>query len=214
MKTRDRILEKALEMMNEKGLENVSTYDIARALDIRQSNITYYFPAKADIVSALGKRMIEEVNQPFEAVAPHEFSFRYFYRLVDRVMQVHLRYRFFMLNYATIITADPELNDHFIRVLRERPGQQAGLITTLDANGYLKGGEMLPHNDNILYVQNIVAIYWVQEAAIYHAHLSDAEKRRHYLKLFFQAFIPYLTPKGEADLLPLLEEPEPVGEGV
>ncbi len=208
MKTRERILEKALELMNEKGLENVSTYDIARALDIRQSNITYYFPTKSDIINALGKRMIQEVDQPFENVAPHEFSFGYFYRLIDGVMQVHLRYRFLMLNYATVITADRELNDHFIKVLEARPAAFAGIITLLDANGYLKGGEMLPHNKTILYVENIVAIYWVQEAAIYHAHLSDAEKRRHYIKLFFQAFVPYLTPKGEADLLPLLGEPE------
>ncbi len=210
MKTRDRILEKALEMMNEKGQENVSTYDIARALDIRQSNITYYFPAKSNIVNALGKRMIEEVDQAAEAFEPHEFSFRHFYRLVDRVMQVHQRYRFFMLNYAPIITADQELNDHFIGVLHTRPAQQAGLITLLDANGYLRGEEIMPHNDTILYMENILAIYWVQEAAIYHAHLSDAGKRRHYLKLFFQPFVPYLTPKGEADLLPLLGEPEQV----
>jgi hypothetical protein len=63
---------------------------------------------------------------------------------------------------------------------------------------------MLPHNENILYIENMVAIYWVQEAAIYQAHLSDEAKRRHYLKLFFQVFVPYLTPKGEEDLLPLL----------
>ena len=211
MKTRDRILDKALDMLNEKGLENVSTYDIARALDIRQSNITYYFPTKAEIINALGKRMIEEVDKPLEEVALHEFSFRHFYRLVDRVMQVHLRYRFFMLNYAPIITADRELNDYFIKVLEARPAQQAGLITLLDANGYLKGGEMMPHNQTLLYVQNILAIYWVQEAAIYHAHLSDAEKRRHYLKLLFHVFVPYLTPKGEEDLLPLLREAESVG---
>jgi AcrR family transcriptional regulator len=205
MKTKDRILDKALEMMNEKGLENVSTYDIARALNIRQSNITYYFPAKSDIINALGKRMIEEVDQSPGNFAPHEFSFQSFYQLVDRVMQVHLRYRFLMLNYASIITADRELNDHFIQVLKTRPAQQAGLISLLDANGYLKGAEMMPHNENILYLENIVAIYWVQEAAIYHAHLTDDEKRRHYLKLFFQVFVPYLTPKGEENLLSLLQ---------
>jgi hypothetical protein len=120
-------------------------------------------------------------------------------------MQVHLRYRFLMLNYASIITADRELNDHFIQVLKTRPAQQAGLISLLDANGYLKGAEMMPHNENILYLENIVAIYWVQEAAIYHAHLTDDEKRRHYLKLFFQVFVPYLTPKGEENLLSLLQ---------
>jgi AcrR family transcriptional regulator len=204
MKTKERILEKALEMMNEKGLENVSTYDIARALNIRQSNITYYFPSKADIINSLAKRMIEEVDSPFEAFEPHHFSFQYFYRLVDHVMQIHLRYRFLMLNYATIITADRELNDHFIKVLQNRPAQQAALVSLLDANGFLKGYDMLPHNENILYIENMVAIYWVQEAAIYQAHLSDEAKRRHYLKLFFQVFVPYLTPKGEEDLLPLL----------
>jgi AcrR family transcriptional regulator len=210
MKTRDRILEKALEMMNEKGLENVSTYDIARALDIRQSNITYYFPTKSDIVNALGKRMIEEVDQPFEEVAPHAFSFRYFYRLLDRVMQVHQRYRFLLLNYAAIITADRELNDHFIKVLEGRYPLFDGIISLLDQNGFLKGGEMLPHSAPILLMQNMLAVYWIQEAAIYHAHYSDAEKRRHYLKLNFQVFVPYLTPKGEADLFPLLKDQEAV----
>ncbi|MGV3586656.1 MAG: TetR/AcrR family transcriptional regulator [Adhaeribacter sp.] len=204
MKTKDRILDKALEMMNEKGLENVSTYDIARALNIRQSNITYYFPTKLAIINALGKRMIQEVDQPLELVDPSAFSFAFFYQLVDRVMQVHLRYRFLLLNYAPIITADQELNDYFKQVLEGRYAQLDGIITLLDANGYVRGAEMLPHSRNIMLMHNMLAIYWIQESAIYNADKTDEENRRHHLKLLFQTFIPYLTPEGEENLLPLL----------
>ncbi|MDQ4141586.1 MAG: TetR/AcrR family transcriptional regulator [Bacteroidota bacterium] len=204
MNTRDRILDKALEMLNEKGLENVSTYDIARALQIRQSNITYYFPTKSHIINALGKRMVKEVDQPFEAFKPEEFSFAYFYQLADRVMQAHLRYRFLMLNYAPIITADRELNDYFVKVLEGRFAQFDGIIHLLDTNGYVRGEAMLPHSRNLLLMQNMIIIYWVQEGAIYNADKTDEEKRRHYLKLFFQTFVPYLTPKGEENLRPFM----------
>ncbi|MDQ3290435.1 MAG: hypothetical protein M3Q05_04000, partial [Bacteroidota bacterium] len=186
------------------GLENVSTYDLARALQIRQSNITYYFPTKSHIINALGKRMVAEVDQPFGAFEPSEFSFTFFYRLVDRVMQVHLRYRFLMLNYASIIIADRELNDYFVHVLEGRFAQFGGIIMMLDANGYVRGEEMLPHSRNLLLMQNMIIIYWVQEGAIYNADKTDEEKRRHYAKLFFQVFVPYLTPKGEENLKPFM----------
>lgn len=204
MKTKERILAKALEMMNESGIENVSTYDIARALNIRQSNITYYFPTKADIINALFKRMVEEANQLFESIESSKFSFRYYYRSLDHVMQIHLRYRFLFMNYATLITADPELNQYLINVLQTRFPQFEGIIKLLDANGYIEGKEMLTHSSSILLMQNMLIIYWVQESAIYNADKSDEEKRKHYLKLYFQTFIPYLTPKGKENLLPLL----------
>ncbi len=206
MKTKDRILEKALDMMNRQGIENVSTYDMARALKIRQSNITYYFPTKADIINALAKRMIQEVDQPLESVAPGDFSFQSFYRNVDRVMQVHHRYRFLMMNYAPLITADPELNRHFVQVLKTRHAQLEGIIALLDANGYLKGKKMMSYSYPIMLMLNMLGIYWIQESSIYNADQNDETKRKHHLWLFFQIFVPYLTPKGANDLLPLFPD--------
>ncbi len=42
------------------------------------------------------------------------------------------------------------------------------------------------------------------KAAIYHQDKTDVEKRKHFLLLFFQVFIPYLTNKGKKIYLPLL----------
>lgn len=204
MKTKDRILDKALELMNKLGLENVSTYNIAKELEIRQSNITYYFPAKNHIVNALAKRMIADVNDAFASIGNEAFTMKSFYNGIDRVMQVHQKYYFFLMNYATLITADAELNEHFVRVLKTRQPELDGLISLMDSLGYVNGKEMLSHSYYILMMQNILTIFWIQESAIYSAGKTDDEKRKHHLTIFFQTFIPYLTQKGSDELLPLL----------
>lgn len=197
-------MNEALKQMNERGMEHVSTYDMARALGIRQSNITYYFATRADIVNALAKRLIEDANAIVPLGEPGIFSIASFYEMVDKVMRVHQRYKFLLMNYASIITADKELNDHFAKVLKDRPAQFEAIIKMLDANGYVNGSEMLAHSTNITLMLNIIAIYWVQEGAIYLPRLSEKAQRRHYLRLFFQAFIPYLTAKGKKQLETLL----------
>ncbi len=53
MNTRDKILDKALEMFNERGIEYVGLRELASVLGIRVSNITYYFPTKDDLVYEL-----------------------------------------------------------------------------------------------------------------------------------------------------------------
>ncbi|HEY9177427.1 MAG TPA: TetR/AcrR family transcriptional regulator, partial [Flavipsychrobacter sp.] len=204
MKTRDRILDKALELMNTKGLENVSTYDIARALDIRQSNITYYFATKQDIVNALAKRMVVDVDSISVVADPQLFSINAFYTIVEETMKVHEKYRFILMNYAQVITADSELHSHYVQVLKGRPAQFEGMVAMLDANGYVKGNELSVHSQYLTLLLNMTAIYWVQEAAIYMAKKSDKVKRKHHLAIFFQAFVPYMTNKGKKELEILL----------
>src|SRR6476660_9287329 len=48
--TRSKIRDKALEMFNERGIEYVGLRELAGILDMRVSNITYYFPTKDDLV--------------------------------------------------------------------------------------------------------------------------------------------------------------------
>jgi AcrR family transcriptional regulator len=203
MNTKDKILDKALELMNKKGHENISTHDIARALTIRQSNITYYFPTRLDIINALAKLMIVEVDDLPEPNTPEEFSLLALYKMVEYVMNVHLKYRFILMNYAPIITADKELNKHYITVMNRRDEEFKQVITLLEMNRYVKK-DMIQYSSLLMLQVNMIGIYWIQEAAIYNHGKSDEVKRKHYLRLFFLTFIPYLTKKGEEELLPIL----------
>lgn len=187
--------------MNEQGMDQVSTYDIARGLKIRQSNITYYFATKTDIINALAKRMIEEVDAVGKApIQPQDFTFKVFYNLIDMVMKVHQRYRFIFMSYSSIITTDKELNAHFVNVLKGRKAEMDGMITMLDMNGCIRGSEMMPDSHIIMLVLNMLVIYWIQESELYLPGQSQKAKRRHHLRIFFQVFVPYTTEKGKKEL--------------
>jgi len=204
MNTKDRILDKAIGLMNLAGNDAVSTHEIAKKLGIRQSNITYYFPSRMELLSALFKRMVEEVNQPVESIEPANFSFSTFYHSLDRIMQVHERYRFLLMNYGSLITSNPELNAYLINLLERRHQEFEGVLTLLSNNGFIICDKLFAQRVPVMHMLNMIFVYWVQEAAIYHQEKTDAEKRKHFLSLFFQIFIPYLTKKGREDLLPLL----------
>ena len=190
--------------MNQAGSDSVSTHEIAKHLGIRQSNITYYFPSRAEMLSALFKRMVEEVNQPVGSIEPANFSFSTFYLSLNRIMQVHERYRFLLMNYGTLITSDPELNAYLIKVLETRQQEFEGVLTLLSNNGFITGDKLFLRKEPVMHMLNMIMVYWVQEAAIYHQEKTNAGKRKHFLALFFQVFIPDLTKKGREDLLPLL----------
>lgn len=53
------IIEKAIELFNEKGYESVTMRDISGALQISVGNLTYHFKKKDDILYAI---MIEQYN--------------------------------------------------------------------------------------------------------------------------------------------------------
>jgi AcrR family transcriptional regulator len=63
MKTRDRILQKALALFNRRGESDVSLAQVAAELDISEGNLWYHFRTKRDLIGAL----LEELEQVIEA---------------------------------------------------------------------------------------------------------------------------------------------------
>lgn len=65
MTTKDKIVEKALELYNEHGIEYVGVRELAKELDMKGGNITYYFPTKDDIIAEIARRLAAENNVLF-----------------------------------------------------------------------------------------------------------------------------------------------------
>ena len=61
MKTRDRILECALLLFNQRGESNISTLEIATELDMSPGNLYYHFHGKEPLIMELFTRFKNEL---------------------------------------------------------------------------------------------------------------------------------------------------------
>lgn len=69
--TKERILNTARRLFNERGYARVSMRAIAEELDISPGNLTYHFPQKADIVTALMNELFDQtyLSEPILSMA-------------------------------------------------------------------------------------------------------------------------------------------------
>lgn len=202
------ILGAALELYNKNGLENVTTRDIAKKINISAGNLTYHFPTRNDIVYALMGRLLEEIDKALSVPMPgtYKSALVLSYQQSLIIIKKQLEYEFlFNKRYGEMITALPEMQALLQQVLVKRFDQWLFVNEQM-----VKEGSALPalkkESHAHSHVLNIVGLYWHQEIAIYFPKLTHNEKIEHALALIFQLYKPYLTKKGLKELLPLVKK--------
>lgn len=66
---RERILNAALAILRESGIQGLSQVQVARRADVRQSHLTYYYPKRHDLVEAVTVRFIDGVVRALREMA-------------------------------------------------------------------------------------------------------------------------------------------------
>lgn len=204
---RENILETALQLFNEKGIDGVTTRDIAKKLKIGLGNLTYYFPTKADIVFTLTQELGKTID---EALSNHketgENSLINHYYQVELIFKKHLEYRFIMhKRYGEIISSFPEIQKYVRDVLKTRFDSWEQLHKQMIKEKLAKK-QLADESNALSYILNVLALYWHQEFLIYFPEVSDKQKVEKALAIYFQAYKPYLTRKGLDELNPLLKK--------
>ena len=200
MKRKESILKTALTVFNKMGYDHVSTYDISRKLKISQGNLTYHFPTKNHLISSLAKKMISEIDE-FVLEVGSDFSIKNFYDNLYKTFSINLRYKFIYMNYSQIVLNDADLNAYFIQNSKKRKKLLFTILNQLIENEYFESKDILAENDRLADIINMIAIYWVPEAAIYHSDKTDDAIIKHHLQLIFMQFNPYLTKIGREEML-------------
>lgn len=113
MKTRDRILEVSLLLFNEEGEGELSSVDIANALEISPGNLYYHFKGKDAIIRALFDRFEEEMRVILRGskggLASIEDNWVYIYILLEEIYD----FRFFYRDLAGLLRRYPDLAVRF-----------------------------------------------------------------------------------------------------
>ncbi|MGV8916892.1 MAG: TetR/AcrR family transcriptional regulator [Pseudomonas sp.] len=137
MKTRDRILECALNLFNEQGEPNVSTLEIANELGISPGNLYYHFHGKEPLVMGLFELFQAELqpllNPPANAQLAPEDYWLFLHLIVERLSH----YRFLFQDLSNLAGRLPKLARGIRTLLNSLKRTLASLLAQLKTQGQL-----------------------------------------------------------------------------
>lgn len=193
MDTRKKILDKALEMFNERGIEYVGLRELAAILDIRVSNITYYFPTKDDLVYALS---LELGKANAEVIVEREnLTMSAFLKMLREVFQNHIAFRCLLLSVVHLMKQNKHLSEAYKHTQKVRNAAMYSNLQALERSGYLKPKDKA-EMDFLVSGISLISRFWISEAAISFDQLTADEQIRHYLTLISKLLLPYSTKKA------------------
>lgn len=202
MNTRSIIVDKALEMFNERGIEYVGLRELAAVLNIRVSNITYYFPTKDDLVYELSQAL-SKANAEL-IVEKENLTMTGFLQLLQQVFQNHIRFRSLLLSVVHLMQQNKHLAATYKQTQSTRNATLTSNLQALANGGYLKLNDA-EELQFLVSTLSLISRFWISEAAVSFRNLDATEQMDHYLMLVTKLFLPYCTPKGKKEIETFLE---------
>lgn len=202
MKTKNRILENALHLFNDKGVKQVTLRKIAQSIGISQGNLNYHFKKKSEIVSCLYYQLVKEMDNEMMKITQEQpvFSFLYQRSLVS--MQILYKYKFIAKDIFSVLASNTELRNHYLELQLMRKEQFLFLFQQMVNDGFMREEELKGEYNRLYERMNILGDSWINAADLY--KLDNPLKISHYHALLFEVIYPYLTNKGKAQYRQLL----------
>lgn len=137
MKTRDRILECALELFNQQGEPNVSTLEIANELGISPGNLYYHFHGKEPLVLGLFERFQGELAPLLDPPAEARLGAEDYWLFVHLIVERLAHYRFLFQDLSNLAGRLPKLGRGIRHLLNALKRTLASLLARLKSEGQL-----------------------------------------------------------------------------
>ncbi|MEF9476431.1 TetR/AcrR family transcriptional regulator [Chryseobacterium sp. 1B4] len=114
MKTKDKILSKALELFNDKGYNNITTRHIAAELNISAGNLHYHFRHSEDIIKILFSELTLKMDELLNHMKEKEHkTLEDLYQFTFSTCEIFYSYRFIFINFIDILNQIPEIESRY-----------------------------------------------------------------------------------------------------
>ncbi|MDN3221269.1 TetR/AcrR family transcriptional regulator [Pseudomonas nunensis] len=137
MKTRDRILECALQLFNCKGEPNVSTMEVANEMGISPGNLYYHFHGKEPLILGLFERFQNELAPLLDPPSDVELGPEDYWLFLHLIVERLAHYRFLFQDLSNLAGRLPKLAKGIRNLLNSLKRTLASLLARLQAQGQL-----------------------------------------------------------------------------
>ncbi|SEI00575.1 transcriptional regulator, TetR family [Paenimyroides aquimaris] len=200
-KSKEKILQKALELFNINGFGNVSIRQIAAELNISHSNLIYHYKTKNDMADALHTELLQKAVALNASVKKSENFIEDLFNSTKTGFEILYDYRFFMIDLNEILKENAPLKSAFLEVEKVRSKMYKDVIE----KGIIQGNfrKELYENEYDFFIEQI-KIYsdsWITSSQIYHSGSTKKDVIDHYVGLFIKMFVPYFTEDIQTQFL-------------
>nr|WP_321452568.1 TetR/AcrR family transcriptional regulator [uncultured Carboxylicivirga sp.] len=197
-KTKEVIIDTALDLFNSEGLSNVTLRTIANKMNISQGNLNYHFKKREDIIETLYFQLVEVMNSRITQVQIEESEtvLSSLMMNIHNTMAVFYEYRFFLLDFMQIMRENSKIKDHYVELTKEREKQFLAIFEQLIKFNLMRT-EAVPNEFSYLFKRlTILGNFWISDAVIQNTKMSKKVVST-YSKMILQTLYPYLTSKGQ-----------------
>jgi len=197
MKTKDKILSKALELFNDKGYNNITTRHIAAELGISAGNLHYHFRHSEDIIKILFAELTLKMDELLNEMKKRENkTLDDLYQFTYSTCRIFYSYRFIFINFIDILNQIPEIESRYEGINFSRKEEFQLIFSDLQKNHIFQ--KDVPHFivDCLTEQIFIIADNWLTHNRLI-LKLNPAEAIQHYTLLQMNLFYPLLNKEQQ-----------------
>ncbi len=207
--TREKIIDKAIELYNQYGIEYVGVRELAKELGMKGGNITYYFPTKDDLVSEIASSLSGANTLLMPGTEVKGISG--LLRIYEEVYKSQYKYRSLFLSLPNLLAQNKIFADAYRSNQEERKLSMQNRIRNLSSAGYLRllteGEEELTLN-----VMTLITRFWIAEAAVDNMLNEERYVVQMYINRLKELLKLLATDKGKKDIAAYEAKKEKAGQ--
>ncbi len=192
--TKQKVLQQSLTLFNERGVSNVSLRAVADAAAISIGNLQYHFKKRDEIIEALYFQIVKKIDAivavPSDDLMPSILT------ISTRMMTVFFEYRFFFLDFPTIVRGNRKIKLNYAELSTRREMEFMKITALLIDKGYFRKEQLENEYQSLYRRTEVITNFWFSSILIQSNSLTKAAIEE-YARLISQSIYPYLTEKAK-----------------
>lgn len=197
MKTKDKIIYKALELYNREGYNNITTRDIANSLGISSGNLHYHYKYSNEIVLKLFEQFADKMSKLLsEFINSKNKSILTLNDYVTTTINIFYDYKFIFLNFIDILRENLEIKMLYLDIYKKRKIEFEKLFLDFKESGIFRKDIPDFISSNIVEQMFIIG----DNSMVYNDVTKKMKKEdaiKHYSLIFMNQFYFFMTSENQ-----------------